>query len=175
MSQDDKRLVAAFFLPATEDVPLPDLLARIGATDIGRIRLAPSTLVSCRWAGFSVEAFLDSRLGLRLLGLPFFQSAFFERLPDEELLTAFGDACEILRPLVALTATHLHQADVDALWALAPAVLEQDLARLVEARYGLVYVPEDMVDEVPYDADRDRVPIDSGVLIFGGSGEHRWS
>jgi hypothetical protein len=32
-----------------------------------------------------------------------------------------------------------------------------------------------MVDEVPYDADRDRVPVDSGVLIFGGSGAHRWS
>jgi hypothetical protein len=147
MSVDDKRLVAAFFLPGAEDATAADLLAQIGATDIAEPppdSSDPSGLVDCRWAGLAAKGFLDSRLGLHLLCVFFFQSSFLDLVPgrddppsedhSDRFVDAFAQACDALCPIVALVVTHLHEADIDALWALAPAVLEWSVPDLVDTR-----------------------------------------
>lgn len=179
---DDKRLAAAFFLPAAADRTVPDLLARIGATHVADRPAPGSGLVDCRWAGFAAQGFLDRRLGLDLLGLLFFQSEFLELLPgdaagedrSDRLVSAFTVACEALSPVVALVATHLHQADVDVLWELAPAVLEQDVDRLAQARFGVLFVNADLGASPTAGPDRDRTWIANGELIFAGRDSRRW-
>src|SRR2546429_9917253 len=112
MSLDDKRLAAAFFLPGTGQEPAPGLLARIGATDIATGVAAeaadPSGLVDCRWAGMAAKGYAERRLGLTLLCVFFFRSAFLEQ-PDGGggVVEAFGRACEAVFPLAAGVPTQL--------------------------------------------------------------------
>jgi len=173
----DNRVAAAFFLPAGPE-SARQLLIAAGAADVADGPTDISQLINCRWAGASAQGMLDRRGAQRLLVIFLRQSTFLAMLPGgADLLTAFTEACEALRPPAAVVVTHPHQADVDQLWRLSGAVLEADAARLARERPGLLYVSDEIAayqDGPWYTGDREATDAAGGTLVFAGQDDKRW-
>jgi hypothetical protein len=173
----DRQLAAAFYLPhgrAAE--PIEALLDAAGATEVAAGSAPVSGLVLCSWAGMTCRAYLSA--GVLVLYFP--QTSFLQMLDDDladGLLASFEQACETLRPDAAIIATRLDHADPVEVLHLSGAVLEADARRLAAARFGLLYVSDELADYQDagwISADREVIPTVGGRLIFGGAGSKRW-
>ena len=89
---------------------------------------------------------------------------------------AFRDACEVLRPEVALLYTRPDEVEPEYLDAQYPNVLGLDGILLDESNPVLLYMNSEIaaIFPEPYRAGRDTLPVTDGLLLFRGTGAHRW-
>ncbi|HWO24379.1 MAG TPA: hypothetical protein VNO30_36795 [Kofleriaceae bacterium] len=89
---------------------------------------------------------------------------------------AFRDACEALRPEVALLYTRPDEVEPEYLDAQYPKVLGLDGILLDQSNPVLLYMSSELAAYFPeaYRVGRDALPVTDGLLLFRGTGAHRW-
>ena len=185
----DRLLAAAFFIPKEnqqQNQSIEVLLKKAGATKINR---PPDEVIECQWAGMACQAYTEDELSShQLLVIQFMQDTFIKgiSLEDSDLplekdqnlnvALAFRNACEALEPEVAYIATHLDTAEFDAIVKVTDKIEGYD-ADYIAGEGGLVYlrgVIADCLTDPPPEYAPDTMPIDEGILVFGGRGSKRW-
>ena len=189
---NDKDLAAVFFIPREDsrERDIKTLLTEAKATDIKQ-PLEIDDRWDCQWAGMACEAYLDNEIpSHQLLVIFFLQSVFLGRgkyseqednLPLEKdgnlkLALTFRDACETLQPEVAYIATHLDRAEFDIIMKVVHKIEVYD-ANYIAGEGGLVYlrgIIGDCLTDPPLEYAPDTMPINEGVLVFGGRRSKRW-
>jgi hypothetical protein len=194
----DRRNGAFFFLLRQKSMPsLDELATAAGVTSLSRWPWPEEEEEDIRcgcWGGvLSVEVHLRHLKMHDCLAIDFWQSSFLDlrgpragrdAVPLEEdgalpVALAFRDACERLRPEVAVFLTHSDQVkEPDWMRECYSSVLGMDPNGLDSLGAGITYVSSDMTDEwVPENfgpPQRDSLPVTSGRLLFRGTGWSRW-
>ena len=193
-----RKLAAVFFIPKENQGKegIETVLNKAKATNIKNIQFIPKeegegAWADCRWSDMDGQAYFSYNLSLYYLLIIYFsQSDFLSRgqysqqdknLPLEKdgnlkLALTFRDACEALEPEVAYIATHLDTAEFDAIVKVVDKIEGYD-ADYIAGEGGLVYlrgIIADCLTDPPPEYAPDTMPIDEGILVFGGRGSKRW-
>jgi hypothetical protein len=190
----EKRAGAFFFLVKPESRSLIELARLAGMPETHHLKLADepgAEVVVGSWAGLSSVGRLREYPKHVCLEIYFSQMAVIglydgidrkrdlplEQDPALPLAYTFRDACLRLQPEVALITTSSVIARTDVMGdEIYPQVLSWDAYGLsIDA--SLLYVNEDLKynlwDMPPID-ERDKLPIERGMIVFGGKGNKRW-
>ncbi|NEO82853.1 MAG: hypothetical protein F6J87_01125 [Spirulina sp. SIO3F2] len=180
----------SFFIPKERKiVPLTKTLTKIGATSIKEMSLTTEE-AQCNWSVF-YETWVHQHEGqyYRIISFQVSSSSFFRLCPlpednpalpleqDEALpiALAFRDACDVIKPKVAVFDSLARFKYTEELQALEETVLMWDSDDLLNQEYALLYLSEAMDDCLAaVVSDREQIQAQSGTLYFAGCGGNRW-
>ena len=181
----EHRMAAIFYVHLVDGVAPPsldELATRVGLGKIHHERGSDPEVLYGNWGVMeSVRAerqVLASHVCLQLFPhlsdlLDRQANGADEAMPIAE---AFRNACEALRPEVALLYTRPDEIEPAYIDAQYPKVLGLDGILLDESNPVLLYLDSEIAAHFPdaYRVNRDRLPVTDGLLLFRGTGARRW-
>lgn len=174
-------MAAVFYIPVVDGQAPPsldELATRVGLSDI--LREPGQEVLYARWG--VMESIRVERQILRFhVCLQLFPhlSDLLDRRgagTDDAIAEAFRGACEALRPQAALLYTRPDAVEPEYIAAQYPKVLGLDGILLDESYPVLLYLDSEIAAHFPahYRTGRDSLPVSDGLLLFRGTGAHRW-
>ena len=179
----EHRMAAIFYVRLPGGTPPPSLEDLATRAGLERIRHEHGTVPTLygRWGVMeSVEAvrqILSSHVCLQLFPhLSDLLDRHGNQTDSEPIAEAFRGACEALRPEVALLYTRPDEVEPEYIDAQYPKVLGVDGILLDESNPALLYLDGELAEHFPaaYRTGRDSLPVSHGLLLFRGTGTHRW-
>jgi hypothetical protein len=167
------------YLPKNGPGTIEEIVIKFGGK---RTRRNDSGRLLVEWRDLMPKASLEERAEHRLLRLDMSRNALYEHIArddGQEVAEAFRDGCEALKPDVAMFLSWTFQADPEWIDPQYRAILTYDANELVDARVGVLYLGAELARFVTAPevriADRARLPVSEGLLVFANRPPRRWA